>query len=70
MALIYFHFPSKHVFYMIISIVNNLNIVYYYILLTFQNTVVLFMLSSLEVIYTNDAELIFQMGKSKHTVVT
>lgn len=55
---------------MIISIVNNLNIVYYYILLTFQNTVVLFMLSSLEVIYTNDAELIFQMGKSKHTVVT
>ena len=55
---------------MIISIVNNLIIVYYYIPLTFQSTVVLFMLSLLQVIYTNNAELIFQMGKSKHIAVT
>lgn len=60
-----FHFPLKHVFYMIIFTVNNFIIVYDHIIpLTFQSTIVLLMLSSLQATYTNNVALIFQMMKS------
>lgn len=65
-----FHFPLKHVFYMIIFTVNNFIIVYDHIIpLTFQSTIVLLMLSSLQATYTNNVALIFQMMISQHIVV-
>lgn len=65
-----FHFPLKQVVSINSFIVNNFIIVHDYLIpLTFQSTIMLLMLSSLQACDTDNTAPIFQMRTSQHTVV-